>query len=373
MSMAKIGKILIPTLLIIYGIGNLLADQGDDVITITKPVADDLYLAAESIHVLSEISGDLIAAGRRVDLQETVSSDFIAAAEHIAVQGSVGDDARLAGRIVTISGAIGDDAIIAGESIKFASGSRVGGRLWAAGSNINLAGQIGGELRAMGQFISISGQIHGDVFLTAEKIEILPGAFISGNLAYRSPNIASISPAAQIIGTTQHEVIETPKWNEPAVISVFLGLCLTLLFSVGVIYWLFPAFIKPASKIAQHNTLKCIGSGLIFFLVTPLLAILLMLVVLGIPLGLTLFALYFASLFIGFSIGLIAVSNVVLQLLGEPAEGPVIWRVIALISSVILLTILQLIPLIGGVAVFTLLLTGLGGINLMVYQSYRNN
>ena len=373
MSMNNIGKVLIPIALIILAISNLFANQSqdDDIITITKPVEDDLYLAAESIHVLSEISGDLVTASRRVDLQKSVSGDLISAAEHVIVQGSVGDDARLAGRVVTITGNIGDDAIVAGESVNLVFGSRVGGRLWVAGSNINVAGQIGGEIRAMAQFISISGQTQGDVFITAEEIEILPGTHIAGNLRYQSPNIASISPGAQIDGTTQHDVIDTPKLDGSAGISAFLGFLVILLFSVSVIYWLFPAFIKPACKIVQHNIFKCIGSGLIFFLVTPLLALLLMFVVLGIPLGLTLLALYFASLFIGFSIGLIVVSNAVLQLLGQPAEGSAIWRMIALLSSVILLAALQFLPVVGGVAVFTLLLAGLGGINLMVYQSYR--
>ena len=348
----------------------LHSQEADKQVTIQTPVTEDLYLAGRSIHVLATVEGDVVAAGWRVAINAAVSGDVIAAAERVTVHATVGDDVRAAGREVNINGQIGDDAILAGETVTLAPETTVGGRAWLAGRRVEVAGRIGKELRAAGQSITIGGVIDGNVQLAGEMIEILPGAQIAGDLIYHSSEDALIAAGAQISGHVERIDLELPELELPegSGFSVIIGFLLSLLLTAVVVFLLLPRLSLAATGLIRRDPFKCLGLGFTVLVVTPVLAVVLLITVLGIPLGLALLALYFVALLLGFLVGVYYLSDVGVRWWRKGAELSKSWRVLSIIVAIVVLTLLQLVPVIGGLIVLFLFLFGLGALALHVYR-----
>jgi len=349
----------------------LQAQQTGELITIDQHATEDQYIAGRSVHVLSTIDGDLVVAAQHIDVKENISGDLIAAGERLTVRGTVGDDIRAAARILSIYGQVVDDTILAGETVTIAADTTIGGRLWVAGRNVEVDGKVSSEMRAIAQHISIGGIIQGDVSLIAANIELLPGAEIKGNLVYRSESEISISPDANVIGTIQRKALDTADVSDSTTFPFVLLFLLSVLLTISVIYWLFPALTKETSLSIQREPFKSLGIGLSVFLVWPILAILLTVTVFGIPLGLMLLAVYPVFLVFGFAVGVYMLSNLVLNLLKGGARITEGWRLLGVALALIAIMVVQFIPFAGVFIVLFIVLSGLGALSIAMFQRFR--
>ncbi len=355
----RIGACLLCLLLPVHG-SVLHAQQAGEQVTIATPTTEDQYLAGRSVNVLAPVNGDLVTAGQRVTVEQPVSDDVIAAGERIAIRAGIGDDVRLAGRQVDLAGAIADDAVVAGETVTLAPGIRIGNRFWVAGRLVEVGGEVGGELRAAGQSIVISGSVGGDAILLGEEIEILPNARIDGNLVYRSNQEAIIADGAVIAGSVERKPLDMPDRPEVPMWPGALGTLLSLLVCLGVLYWLFPSWMRGTDGRITGEPFRALGIGLVVVLVMPVLAILLLVTVLGIPLGLLLLLLYPVILFIGFAAGIHWLGTRLLFLAAQVEPFTRLERSLGVLAALIIFVGSQFIPLLGSLVFVFLLLAGVG-------------
>ncbi len=345
-------------------------DAGED-ITKTGTITEDLYLAGGRVSVRADVKGDVIAAGGRISIDQQIAGDVIAAGGWVDIGATILDDVRAAGGKVSISGHIGDDAIIAGGNVSLTPSATVGGRAWLAGGEIDIAGQIAKDLKAAGGTIIISGEIQGDVELISEKIEILPTARIKGNLSYSSARDASIDPAAQIFGQITRRPLEpaqrlTPVHKAGPSIAFLVGLMIT-----GIVLFLaLPNFSVSAARTIESDAWKSLGLGLAVLVTTPVVTILLMITIIGIPLGLVLLALYLVFLLAGYLTGALYLGDIAMRWSSGKLELSTFWRILSIVGALIALAIIALIPIIGGVLAFLVLLFGLGALELRTYRVY---
>ena len=351
--------------------GQATGQQAAEIINIDKPVNKDLYLAGRSVNILSDVAGDAVVAGQRINVAQRVSEDVIAVGERISLSASIGDDLRAAGRIINVNASIGDDAILAGETVTLGSGSSVLNRAWIAGRSIEIAGQIGEELRAAAQDIALSGEIGGNVYLFAENIEVAPGAKIEGDFIYRSANEANIAPGATITGELVYQETALPEASDLPVFPALAFTFLTLLLSFTVVSWVFPGFMAETCTSIRQDGLKSVGIGLIFFLFMPPIILLLLISLVGFPLGLIAIALYPILLYTGFLSGVYFLSEMILKLMGKTPGPFSAWRLLASSIAIIAIMAILLVPLLGGVGLFVLVLLGLGAAVAQLYGRYR--
>lgn len=369
------GKQWLPYLLLFGVLGFLpgyllmAQDAGERVIK-QGVITEDLYVAGGEIQVDAVVEGDVTAAGGDVVVERVVKGDVIAAGGTVTISAEVWDDIRAAGGDVTVSGSVGDDAILAGGSVRLLSGSSVGGRAWLAGGDLEVAGGITKELKAAGGRITISGEIDGDVELRAESISILPSARISGNFKYSSPNAADIAEGAQILGQVTREPYEEERFGPLGGIAGSAVFFVSLALAGIVLYLLFPRFSVAAATIIREAPLKSLGLGLALLVTAPFAVLLLMVSVIGIPLALVLAALYCVALLVGFLTAALFVGDAGFRLLQRKEEMSRGERLLSLAGALLLIFILKLIPIVGGVVVFALLLFGLGALTLQTYRSY---
>jgi cytoskeletal protein CcmA (bactofilin family) len=332
--------------------------------------AADLYAAGGSVDVRADVDGDVVVAGGRIDIDGRVTGDVLAAGGSVVVRGEVLDDARVAGGEVMIFGHIADDAVLVGGTVTIAQDASVGHRAWLAGGHVEVAGRVG-ELRAGAGRVVISGEVRGDATVRAEAVEVRPGAMILGRLTAHSPEPPDIHPTAHIEGPLVHEPMHAPRAFRPV---HFTGALVLLVASLGltgtVLYLLFPRLSVRAARNVGYAPAKSLGLGLGTLAATPLAAVLLMLTALGFWLALVLLALYLLALLFGFLTGTFFLGDAGLRFAtrGHGLSRPL--HVVAFVLALAVVALIALIPQLGGLLAFLLLLFGLGALVLELYRSY---
>ena len=334
-------------------------------------VDDDLYIAGGQVDLYATVNGDVVAAGGQLNLEGDINADLIAAGGTISVRGVVADDARLAGGDLRVLGKIGDDLVAAGGRIHLARIGRVAGRAWLSGGDIRIDGHVVEELRASGGRVVISGKIDGNVELWAEHIEVTETAEINGYLHYTSPREAVIASGVRIDG----EVVHTPadvdiKPVIAVAASVFLLLLLSTLLTAVVLYLLFPHFFVRTAQALHREPWPSLGIGLAVFAATPVLILILFSTFIAAGLALLLLVSYLIMLLTGYIIGAMSLANMALNKAGK-TEISHFMRASALVLALLALAVVNLVPLLGGLIVFLVMLAGVGAFSRHLYALYK--
>jgi cytoskeletal protein CcmA (bactofilin family) len=348
----------------------LRAQEAGETVRLQGEITEDVYAAGGTVDVLGKIEGDVVVAGGRVVIGETISGDVMAAGGSVEVRAVVGDDVRLAGGDVRLSGSVEDDAIAAGGNVTLSPNSQVGGRAWLSGGRIEIAGMIDKELKAAGGEIILSGRINGNVALKGQRIRILDSAIIDGDLSYSSPQEAEIAKGAQILGTIQYEPVERPMGS---IIAAAIGIAFLVLLSLiitGILgYLLFPRFIDIAVTDIRSEPWKCLGLGLALFAATPIVISVLFVTLIGWLPALVIGALYLLLLLSGFLTSAFYTGDLIWGLRRVAIESRT-GRLGSFALAALLLILLGLIPVLGNLLLFVLMLLGVGAMALGLYRAY---
>jgi hypothetical protein len=339
-------------------------------VLIQGAISKDIYAAGGTVDILAEAEGDVVVAGGRVLVGASVSGDVMAAGGAVAVRAAVADDVRLAGGDVRLSGVVGDGAIVAGGNVSLTPDSKVGGRAWISGGRIDVAGEIGQELKAVGGRIVLSGQINGDVTLRGRDIRLLDSAIIQGDLVYASPREAEIASGAQIRGNVEYKPVKRPM--APVIAALFgLGilLLLSLLITGMALFLLFPQFIDTAIASMRKESWKCLGLGLALFAATPMVISVLFVTVIGWLPAIVVGALYMLLILVGLLTGVFSAGDLGLRMLGRNRISRTA-RLVSFILALMLIMLLGLVPLLGTLLVFGVVLFGMGEVSLALYRNY---
>lgn len=330
-------------------------------------VDDDLYLAGAQIDLYADVSGDAVIAGGQLNLEGNTGGDLLAAGGTIALRGSVGDDARLAGGELRIMSQVGDDLVAAGGRIHLAPVSNVKGGAWLSGGDIRIDGAVEKQLKVSGGRVVITGTINGNVELWAEEIIIESTAVIAGNLHYKSPDEAEIASGARIAGEVLYTAVDMDM--KPvfagAIVAVLLVL-LSMIVAAAVLYLLFPGISMAISQSMLKQPWLSLGLGLAVFAGTPVLITILFSTLIGSLLAILLLAIYLVMLVAGYFVGALAVANTALNKMGK-TDVSKSMRVLSLAVAIFALAVINLLPLLGNLISWAVLLAGLGGLSRQLY------
>jgi cytoskeletal protein CcmA (bactofilin family) len=352
----------------IYGATAMAQDAGEEVIK-RGVINEDVYAAGESVTVDANVTGDVLAAGGEVTVAGQVSADVMAAGGQVEVRANVGDDVRVFGGQLDISADIGDQLIAAGGKITVESGTRVGGGTWLAGGDVTVDGRLGHGLLAAGGNISVSGQVEGDVELTGDSIRIEPGAVIRGDLVWRSDHEIRIDKKATITGSVVREPM--PYGEGPGRATGTIMSILTLFVSVMILAYFFPGFLGGAGEILRTRFGRSLLTGFILLIMIPVAIVLLFVTVVGWLAGLVMLALYFVAIAIAMLVGVRTLTELGARQFKQELAGSW-WRLaLAVALTLVALSLVGLIPVVGGLVWFLLLIGGLGAGGIELYQRYR--
>jgi cytoskeletal protein CcmA (bactofilin family) len=294
------------------------------------------------------VDGDLRAFAGTVIVRGTVNGDLTAFTGNVFVDGEVNGDLQAFSGNVRINGTVTGGVSTAGGNVILAQEGRVGGQFQTGAGNVVVEGEIG-----------------GDASLDASTITVGPTATIGGDLAYDG-NL-TLSEEARIGGEVRQEDDLGPGFQGPLVpnwVGWAYGLLANLLLG-AVALLVFPRFSAGLADRAASDPLRSAGVGLLLFVAVPVLLILLFISLIGIPLGLIGMLVYGLLLWLGYVYGSFAVGSWLLSL-ADPEN-----RWLALFVGLLAISLIGLLPILGGLVQFVVLLLGLGALGLGLRNRYR--
>lgn len=331
-------------------------------VDIAGTVNGDVVAAGSTVSVSGHITGNLFAFGQTVNISGSVEQGLFVAGQSVTVSGDVTHTVRMAGQSIFVRGRVGRDLLAAGQTLALQEGSSVGQDLFVAAQSARILGPVGRSLQGSVESLEIGSRV-GVVNVEAQKVLVTPGGTV-GSLTYTSARDAEIQPGAEVGATSRLQPAPRPQraapvWTDQIVPRLWWFLS-TLVLGV-VAAWLVPALVREPAEALLETPWHSLGWGAVLFVVTPVAAVIAMITFVGIPLGLVLLfgyslALFLSQVFVGLVIGRLILGQ---RLSWSPSAmiGPMALGIAVLMVA---LTVVGLIPFVGGLATLATLIFGLG-------------
>ena len=310
--------------------GTVVVDEGETV--------DGIEGVAGTVVVRGTVDGDLSGAAGSIRIAET---------------GRVAGDVRAAAGTIVVDGAVGG-------SVEAGAGA----------FELTEAGRIDGSLDVGAGSITVDGAVGGDVRAAADSVVLGPNADVGGEFRYDAETFTESPDATVAGGVVEDDSLGgdtgvafgsdlAPSWVGSAYgVAVNLALGAVLLLA-------FPRFSRDVADRVGGDALRSGGVGLLALIGTPILLVLVAVTIVGIPLALVGVAAYVVAIWVASVYGRYALGSWVLGRVGRPNR----W--VALLLGVLGVAVIALVPWIGGLVDFVVLLLGLGALALGVRDRYR--
>jgi len=298
--------------------------KASEIELIDKPIVGDLMVAGKELKIVTDISGDVYVAGGEVEIDGNIAGNLIV----------VGGEVKVLGKVVK-------NLIMAGGKLE-----------------VGELAEIGGYTLTGGQEISLLGKFMGPVKLGAKSLLVGQKAIINGNLE-ADVTSSEISSDSKIVGEKNikiHEVknpeIEKNQFKKIGYAGKFISFLSKLLVLL--------VFVKLFGKKMSHINIKNsfwanIGLGLMILIVAPFVMLILAITVIGLPLSLILLVIYLLSLYLSTIITSVVVGKYIF-VKNKFKENIYLQSIVGLL----VISLLGLIPVVGGLTKFTVVLFGIG-------------
>ncbi|MDZ5646105.1 polymer-forming cytoskeletal protein [Nitrospirillum sp. BR 11828] len=348
--------------------------------------ANAAWYTGRNIVVDQAADGSVIALGDSVQLNSTVAGSAVLISSSATVNGTVADSLIVVSGSTTLSGQVGGDVVLVAGNIDMVKGSVVSGDATLLGGEVTMDGTVTGDVAVKGGDLTVSGTIMGDVDATSGKLILKPGAHIMGDVTFSGGQALELPAGAHIEGKVQYKGdgvkshrhhdadadeesgtdtrgnhhsgwhIWMPWFGGIGMISFGVGMLL-----VGaVLYILFPGAVTNVAAGIAGDPGPAAVKGLVLLVGVPLFSMVCLITIIGIPVALVLGFAYVLALMVAMPLAGFALADMVTQRRGPPVSPGDRIRRYALV--VLILAVLQLIPFVGGLVKFGLLMMGLGGL-----------
>lgn len=368
--------LLVAALLIIISplAANAAVEANLQVLAAGQTISGLGFFAGQLVEIDGTVDGTTFASGQEVHINGVINGDLFAAAQVVTINGKVNGNIYAAGQDLRIGTQCSGDVFLAGQRIELMPAAVMGRDLFTAGYRIMQNGVVQRQFSGAASDISIRGSIGQDANLAAEKVQILDGSLIKGNLIYESANKASIAPGAKITGQTDWQIAKPaakptvkPEKNKfsGSIWEIMLSIASALLIWFLIKIWR-PDFWQNQGRFIGEQPLKALGMGVLAFLLMPLLVILLMITIIGIPFAVILglaygITLYLAKIFVAVYIGAWLTER-----FGWTERHKGVWPVLL---GLTILVLLSKVPFIGSIIGILVVLVSLGSLVLANYKS----
>lgn len=336
-------------------ISNPDSESGNSQLQENSVVNDNYITAGNSVSVNGTVNGDVIVAGNEVEITSNINGNVFAAAS-----------------VITISGKVSKDVFAFAGTVKISKDSVINGDLIIGAGNVIIAGEIKGNLKVSSGSTTINGKIAKDVKNFSNSLTLESSSLIAGNLTYSSNKEIKIDNGAQVLGKTEQKQIDNkgqitknlPVFGSIAKVTGSLFSLLSMLLIGIILLTVFSKKLEDISKNIQNKFWMSLGVGFLTLVVVPIALMIIFSTIIGIPLTMIILAIYVLSIYLAKVFVALALGNMIVH-----NRWSAIW---ALTLGLILLTIFELIPFIGGFVSFLILLVGLGGISLLIFGKKQN-
>jgi hypothetical protein len=341
-------------------------EASGEVVTIptSQVVNEDLHVAARTVRTQTRVNGDVAAAGEMVELSGPIHGYVLAAGRDVSVGGPVGNDLWAAGANVTVSAPVVDNAMLAGGTVTLTSSARVGRDAQIAAGKLDLGGPIGRNLRLAASEARLASEVRGSIQARVERLSLLPGAVVRGNLEVYGPNAPQISPEARVLGRVDYH--PTASRQQPSVgagwgwLGGWVYRFVSLLILGSAFLLLSQVWTDRVAEVITLQPGASILTGLVGLIVVPIVCLPILITLVGAPLALLLLAIYsvvwlLSGVFVAYWLG-----RWLLVRSGSPEASPFA----RLAVGALVLTFFSALPLAGWLVRSVVAMVGFGALVL---------
>jgi cytoskeletal protein CcmA (bactofilin family) len=324
----------------------------------------DYFAYGERVEISGTVNGDVYVAGGQVLVDGRINGDLLATGGTITIAGTVAQDVRAAGGQITVNGTVGRNLTVAGGNVDLSESAVVRGGLVSAGGRVRLAAPVGTGARIVAGSVVVSGPVTGNLDAMTGDLRLTSKATVSGNLTYWSQEKASIDPGARVGGGVNRKAL--PEISRPrtetllgalagvVIVAKLVSAASTLILGLLLIY-LFPGYTQSTVSTLSTRPAASFGIGFVALVVTPVAATMLLVTVLGLPIGLMTIALYLVAIFLVRVFVIMWLGRALLSWRGREVRNT--W---ALVTGLVVYSLLTVIPFIGGLVALSAIVFGLG-------------
>jgi cytoskeletal protein CcmA (bactofilin family) len=370
--------------------------KSGEVVVVSLPIGDDLYVAGGKVVVSKPAAGDLIAAGGSVILNSPVGSDLTIAGGSLIVNAPVEDDLRAAGGDLVLSSTVSGDLVVVGGNVTIPAGAVVKGDAVIAAGSLHLGGTVHGDLLVHAGSLDLTGAVLGDATLYAtDKISIK--GRVQGDTVFSGPK-ANLGPTARFGKDVSYwredgeidfgqipvggQVLFDPELKgkgdryvpthaerlaRRGTSGLFFGTLLSGMAVIVVSILLLKGVFRLAGEALYRSYWQSTGIGLLVYFLLPLAAFLAFVTVVGIPVGMLFMAVFAFSLIFGRVIA--AMSFAAWLERRRVAQWSTGRLLLVSVGLYVVIKLVSVVPFIGWLAVLFVVLAGYGALLLGIWRT----
>ncbi len=341
----------------------------------SKAIQDNAYIAGGSVTVSGPINGDLLTAGGTLFISSKIARDIMAAGGTINISGASAEDVRVAGGTLVIGGNFRGELVAVGGQVTVTPDAEITKDSYMGGGTLVFNGNEAGNLTMSGGEIDVNGNIAKNLTIKSTgQLTIGSGAIIKGNLEYSAPLEATIEPGARISGATLFHKVEGPAANNNLGAGFLLGLLslwllIKLLLTLTITYLVWYIWKKDSVSVvgeARSRFGKSLLRGFLFLVAMPVAIIMVLMTVLGTLVGVLGIMIYVAVLILAVPAAVLLTASIILKKWVD-------LRWYDILLGAVVISVVRIIPLIGGIAFFIVYLAALGALLNVLKPKFRRS
>lgn len=337
-------------------------------------VHNDLIVTAPSVRIDGTVEGDVIAFTRNLTVTGHVTGDVIAFAGETVIDGTVDGNVRVFTRSVILQGTVAKNVTAFANSVDLVSRANVGGGMIVFAAEADLDGKVQRDLLGMIARTDLDGLIGGQAWIRGGNLTVGPTAEIRGPATFEGAQQPEVESGAKLASPIHTEITQDVRRNRRSTARVVLRAIFSYAAALvaGILLLvIFPGFFSAALREAGAIGVP-IGVGALALITGVFLLVLgVLLLIVGAGAGVAAVMayapiLYVAQIFIGAWLG-----N---KIMGEPpatANAVTSQAVGRMAVGLLILHVARLIPFLGGLVSFAVLLWGTGAVLMGFYRMSR--
>jgi cytoskeletal protein CcmA (bactofilin family) len=144
----------------------------------------DVVRFAPSVNIEGTLDGDMYVFAPTVRISGVVTGDVFVSGSQVDVTGEIKKSLRAFGANVVVDGTVNGSVLVSGGTLTLGSKAHVLENVTAYTGQFTHHGVVDGSLTFTGGTAVIGGKVQEDATLTADTIEIEPGAHFEGDVSY---------------------------------------------------------------------------------------------------------------------------------------------------------------------------------------------
>lgn len=327
----------------------------------------DLIVSADSTRIDGDVDGDLITFSRSVTVNGHIKGDVISFSQELRVNGPVDGNVRAFVQSLQLNDLIGHNLMAWAEEVNLGEKAKVNGTITVGSEHLELNGTVAGDLLAFSGDVELNGSLGHDARIRAGQLSIGSGAVIAGHTQAQVRRQPDVSSSAKMGG---FDWTYTKHMSDTGYSSPRLYWHQALKWGASFVFGMVLLFLAPGFFFDGANACKrvapAIGFGALFLFALPIAAFIVCLTVVGIGVGISAFLLWMIAIY--------ASQVLVAAWLGErllgagPGVGAALGR---LALGLLILRAIRLLPFLGGLICFVVILWGMGAVILAIYKHMR--